>query len=296
MSQLKMRPMGVGEILDRSFQILRARFGTLVGTALVGLSPLLGFYLLAGVPYGAVPGQDVTVGVGIVAVAVLMVVGMVVVWAGLTHQVDQAAQGRPVTIGQGLKAGLRSSLRLVGAVILAYLALIGVMLPVLLIGGFLGAVGGAAASGPVMMTLLVVAIAVPAVIALVVWWAMTFLILPAMVIERRGPIKALRRANELAKGGRVRVCATALLAWLVVVLPAMGVPFLFGAGALMWDPQAAGDMSAMQLYGYQAMTFAISALTTPFLTAAMVFTYYDRRVRREGYDVEMASASIPVTA
>lgn len=294
----KMRPMGVGEILDRSFQALRSHFGTLVGTALVGFSPLLMFYMVAGVPYGAVPEDALLAGLGLalLVIGVLMLVGMAAVWAGLTHQVDQAAKGRPVTIVDGLKAGLRSLFRLLGAGIMAYLALLALILPVGLIAGFVAALGGLAGSGPVVVTLTVLAIAVPGVIAMVVWSALAFLILPALVIERRGPIKALRRANELARGGRLRVCATALLAWLVVILPTLGIPFMLGAGAVMWDPQAAGTMSGIQLYAYQGLTFGVSALTTPFLAAAMVYTYYDRRVRREGYDVELASESMPVTA
>lgn len=298
MTQSRMRPMGVGEVLDRSFQALRSQFGTLAGTTLVGFSPLLVIYLVAGVPYGAMPADAMAAGFGVLLIVamVLMFVGMAAVWAGLTHQVDEAANGRPVTIGGGLKRGLRSLLPLIGAGLLLYLALFALMIPVALIGGAGALLGGMLGAGLVAMVVMAVAFAVPGAIALVVWAALTFLILPALVIERLGPIKALRRANELARGGRVRVCATAFLAWLVVVLPTVGIPFLLGAGAVLWDPAAAGDMSTIQLYAYQATTFAVSALTTPFLAAAMVYTYYDRRARREGYDVELASSSVTVGA
>lgn len=292
-----MRPMGVGEILDRSFQALRSEFGTLMGTALVGFSPLLMIYIIAGVPYGAVPEEAIVAGLGLtlLVLAAAMIVGAAAVWAGLTHQIDQAARGRSVTVTEGLKTGLGALFRLVGAMILVYLALLGLILPVALIAGFIAAIGGAApGAGGVILTIL--AIAIPGGIALVVWSALAFLILPALVIEKRGPIQALRRANELAKGGRVRVFVTAVLAWLVVVLPTLGLPFLLGAGALIWDPQAAGEMGAFQLYAYQGLTFGLSALTTPFLAATMVYTYYDRRVRREGYGVDPGSASVPVTA
>lgn len=297
MMQPRIRPMGVGEILDRSFQTLRSHFGTLVGTALIGFSPLLAIYVIAGVPYGSTPTDPLAAGLGVILIVLvpLMLVGLGVVWAGLTYQADQAAQGRSPGVVEGLKAGFRSLLRLVGVGILAYLALLGLMLPVAIMGGALAAIGGAIGSD-VGAVLVVAAIAVLGVVAMVYWVALTFLILPALIVEGVGPIRALRRANGLAKGGRLRVSATAILAWLIVALPAFGIPFLLGAGSMLWNPEAAGELGAVQLFLYQALTFGVSALTSPFLAATMVYTYYDRRVRREGYDVELASESITAGA
>jgi hypothetical protein len=295
MTAPEMRALGIGEVLDRSFQVLRRHFGTLVTTALVGLAPLLVLYILMGVPYGATVSAAPSTGVAMMMLlmSLLMVVGMAVVWSGLTHQVNRAVEGGAVEVGDGLRSGLRSFFRVLGMGILVYLALLGLILPVGIIGGVVAAFAAGGAPGPLGAVLLFLAVAVPGVVAMVVWAALAFLILPTMVIEKVGPIKALRRANALAKGGRVRVCVTAFLTWLVVVLPSVGVPFLMGAGAALWDPMAAGSMGTIQLYLYQTVAFGVSAVTTPFMVAAMVFTYYDRRVRREGYDVELASASIP---
>lgn len=297
MAQPAMRPMGVGEVLDRSFQVLRRHFGTLVLTSLIGFAPLLLLYMMAGIPYGAaVPEDAFAAGLGatVFLLFIAMIIGAAVVWTALTHQVDQAARGGLVTVGGGLKTGFASLLRLLGAGIVAYLMLLVIMVPVGIVAAIAlpaAAVGGFGAGAAAA-----VAITALAVVGLVVWSAMAFLLLPALVVERLGPIASVRRANALAKGGRMRVFATALLAWLVVILPSIGLPFLLGAGAAMWDPQAAGEMSTVQLYVYQALTFAISAFTTPFLAATMVYTYYDRRVRREGYDVEVASASMVAPA
>lgn len=295
MTAPEIRALGIGEVLDRSFQVLRRHFGTLVTTALVGLAPLLLLYIVMGVPYGAtVSGADPSTGMAMMMLllSLLMIVGMAVVWSGLTHQVDRAVNGGVVDVGDGLRTGLRNFLRVLGMGILLYLALLGLLIPVGILAGVAAAFGAGASPGPLGSVLLFLAVAVPGTIALAVWAALAFLILPAMVIEDVGPIRALRRANALAKGGRVRICITAFLTWLVVVLPSVGVPFLMGAGAALWDPMVAGSMSTIQLYLYQTVAFGVSAVTTPFMVAAMVFTYYDRRVRREGYDVELASSSI----
>ena len=128
--------------------------------------------------------------------------------------------------------------------------------------------------------------------AALLWAPVAFLGLPAVILEGLGPVKAVRRATELGKGGRLRVTATALVAWIIMVLPTVGLSFLLGLGLSIWDPMAVGTASATQMYLYQVISFLVTGLTTPFMVAAMVFTYYDRRVRREGYDVELVSESI----
>lgn len=295
MTVSEMRPMDMGEVLDRSFQTLRRHFGVLFATAVIGFLPLLILYLVAGTPYALMAStQPGTPGVSaaFIFLTIAAFVMMAVLWAALTAQADAHVTGGVVAVGTGLGTGFRSLLRMIGVGIMVYLAALVLVIPVALIGGVLSAVGGLTGSKVIADLLLFVGFVVPGAVALVIWLSLAFLTVPSLVIEKLGPIKAMRRALQLAKGGRLRVCAIAFLSYLVVLLPAFGLPILFGAGTLMWNPQAAGQMSATQLYLYQAVMIAVSAVTTPFMAATMVFTYYDRRVRREGYDVELASASV----
>lgn len=294
MSQPDMRPMSTGEILDRAFQVLRRHFRVLVATALLGTAPALLLYAVLGVPYGMTTTSN---GVPALAPAaglliLLMFLSGLIVWAALARQVDRAATDGEVSIGDGLKAGVRSLLRLIGASIVAYLALIGVMLPSMIVGGILAAVMGPRTDNPVGIAVLVIVVAVPVLVGVVVWSSIALLMLPAIVVERVGPIHALRRANALAKGARVKLCAIALISWVIVMLAMVGLPMLFGVGLRVWDPASAGTISAGTLYLQQAITFLVGGVTTPFLAAAMVYAYYDRRVRREGYDVEIASDAL----
>lgn len=292
-----LRPMTMGEVLDRSFQVLRRHLGTLFLTALVGILPLLGIYL------SAIPYSSATAGASGAAAALfgffylLMFLTAAVSWGALTRDVDQAAHGRSVGVKDGLARGFRAFFRIVGYWIMAYLAAVGILMPMIFIAGIVLAVAGGALGQSVLAVVLVGGATVALLGAAVLFWApIGFLGLPALMVEHLGPIKAVRRAHSLGKGGRFRVAATAFTAWLIMMLPTVGLSFLLGLGLAVFDPTAAGTSTSTQLYFYQVFSFLITGVTTPFMVAAMVFTYYDRRVRREGYDVELASESLSQTA
>lgn len=296
MTMRDLRPMAVGEVLDRSFQVLRRHVGTLFVTAVLGTAPLLLIYLTAGVPYGASIGGDPAPAVGMLMVLmlVLFVLTAAVSWAALTREVDQTVTGGTVSFADGLKHGLRWFPRVVALVILVYLTGALVMIPAALVGAAVGAAGMLfLGEGAIAVTLTFALMVAVLVLAGLLWAPMAFMSLPALIAEGTGPIRALKRAHGLGKGGRVRVVATALVAWIVMMLPTLGIPFLLGMGMDLWTPDGAGTIPATQFYLYQAISFLVGGLTTPFMVAVMVFTYYDRRVRREGYDMELVSESIP---
>ena len=290
-----LRPMAVGEVLDRSFQVLRGHVATLFVTAVLGTAPLLLVYLSAGMPYGAAIPEEQFAAVGgvMLLMVILFLVTITVSWAALTRQVDQAVAGSTVSVGDGLRQGLRAFPRVIVLAILVYLIGVALAVPAAGIAAVVGGVLGMFLGTETVAVVLTVSAMAAAFVAVALLWApMAFLSLPALIAEGLGPLRALRRAHELGRGGRVRIMGTAIVAWIVMMLPAFGLPFLFGFGMALWTPEGAGTVPATQLYLYQAVSFLVGGLTTPFLVAVMVFTYYDRRVRREGFDVELASESI----
>ncbi|NIP78019.1 MAG: hypothetical protein GWM90_01975 [Gemmatimonadetes bacterium] len=299
MTRPDMRPMGMGEVLDRSFQLLRRHLGTLFVTAVLGLAPLLVMYLSLGFPSGAAMSQDQVASMGGLVIVLMLVslVTMTVSWAALTRQLDHAASGGPVSLADGLRYGGRAFFRVAGLGILIYAVGAALLIPAGMVAALFG--GGASVflgEGVLGVGITIAALVAAFAAAALLWAPMAFISLPALVGEGRGPIGALRRAHGLGKGGRWRIVATALLAWIVMMLPTVGIPFLFGFGMEMWTTGGVGTVTGTQLYLYQAVTFAVGGLTTPFMVAVMVLTYYDRRVRREGYDVELASEAIPQNA
>jgi hypothetical protein len=206
---------------------------------------------------------------------------------------DGAVGGRDVGLGEALGAGLRLVPRTAVLGVASYILLFGSWIPAMLLAGIVGFVAGMAdGGGAVSGVVTVVAMAAAMVVATIWWGAMAMMSLPAMVAERLGPVASLNRANSLAKGARLRSVGLGFLAWLIVVLPTLGIYFLMGIGSGLFDPQAQARMSAGQLYLQQVVGVGVGAVTTPYLIGVMVLLYYDRRVRREGYDVEVASAAL----
>lgn len=298
MAVSNVQPMSVGEILDRSFQTMRHSLGTLFITALLGTLPYLLLVGSALAPMGDVESADPAgVFVLLFVAMALVVVATAVVWGALAYQIEETLAGRHVTVGGGLRNGLRTMLRVMGAGLTAYLLFLVLLVPPAFIGGAIMAVTvGVLGSGAAATIISGVGFVVPFALVLVAWLALSMLVLPVVVSEGAGPIRGIRRANQLAKGGRIRVCATAAVAWLLILLPTMGIPFLFGVGLEFWAPDPAGTVNTTQLLLANAGTILVGAVTTPFLVAVMVHTYYDRRARREGYDVELAAPAVMTEA
>jgi hypothetical protein len=133
---------------------------------------------------------------------------------------------------------------------------------VILLALLMGILGGLAA-------LLLI---VPALIVMTMWFVST----PACVVERTGPWTSMKRSAALTKGHRWKVFGLLLLLILVslivagllqLVLMQVGSTILVLLGTLLWG-----------------------ALWTAFYSIAVVTTYHDLRVAKEGIDIEQIAA------
>ena len=248
-----LRPLNVGEILDRAFSLYRSQFGPMMGTALAMYLPLAAISVLGGV-IDASASEDVLLAGGALALLItpLMLVGLVLAVGALTYQASRAYMGHPATAGESIRHGVSRFLPLAVAMVLT------------VIGIFLGLLG-----------LLIGALIV---------WVLLFAVVPAVVLERRGPLAALQRSADLAEGDWWRIFAVIFVAWVIATLPPTALELLMSSGGRGDDPLYAGLVGGMSAL--------VNALTYPFSVAATVILYYDRRVRAEGLDVElMASAA-----
>lgn len=243
-----LRPLNVGEILDRSFSLYRGHFGPLLGTAVALYLPLT----LLGVMDGVAGGWGAGLGVGglIQLAAVVLVVG------GLTYQASRAYMGHPASVAESIRHGLTRFPVLLVALVLTFT---GVAL------GLLGMLVGA-----------------------LIVWVLLFAVVPAVMVERRGPLAALQRSAELAEGGWWPICAVMVVSLLIVLLPSFALQMLMSTAPTAGDPLFEGLV--------EAVIAVLDTLTYPFSVIATVILYYDRRVRAEGLDVELMAATAPVPA
>lgn len=265
MSAPRLRPLDFGEILDVAFTLYRRHFGTFFVTALLPNLPIAAFWMylgsVAGSGAGAAEEVSALAGVGALLMAPYSAIAAIVVWAALVHQTSRAMTGGRVDLGDGYRRALGRFFPLLGAGVVAmFLMALGFML--LFVPGVLIAI-------------------------------MFFAVVQAVVIEGEGPLSALGRSRDLARDGWARIFGVLFVTWLIVFLPTMAVFGGLGFLAAVVPGVAEGMMTGGGVNaGFQAASVVVGALTTPYMAASLVVLYYDRRVRKEGLDLELAAEQI----
>lgn len=130
----------------------------------------------------------------------------------------------------------------------------------------------------------------PIGIGLMVWLYILFVqAVPAVVLERQTVGGALRRATTLSKGRWFRTCGTLLLAMLVTVFMgffALRIPFLLAQ--LIFFGDSSGSGSTMGALAVDTAGRIVSwSVVMPFDAGVIALLYMDRRMRREGFDLDL---------
>lgn len=129
----------------------------------------------------------------------------------------------------------------------------------------------------------------------IVWIGLFFFIVPGIllfaryfavpatvVIERLGSAAALERSRQLAEGERGKILATLGLGWLLYVAIAIALTLTFSGLAGVFAGQVIAGIFIMVVY--------------PVLGILAVLLYFDVRIRKEGYDLEVLARDLPVGA
>jgi NADH:ubiquinone oxidoreductase subunit 6 (subunit J) len=295
MSMAHLRPLSFGEILDSAFSLYRRHFVTLVTAALIPVIPSL---LLTGVfarsALTAEPADAAgAFGAAMIPIMVLGIVAGLVMWGALIRMVGEAWTGGEVSVGDGYRRALRSFFPLLGSVILVYIILIVIMFAVLivmaLVGGILAGIGMSVGNQTAAVVLLVPVVLL-AMAAIVVAWSTLFAVLPAIMIEKKGPLEAIGRSVHLSRGALPRVTGIVVVTFIILFLPMFFVMAVTGGFAAFTNPGAVP--SAGSFWTQQVANSLMSALTTPFMIASVVILYFDRRVRTEAFDVQLAADAL----
>jgi Membrane domain of glycerophosphoryl diester phosphodiesterase len=296
---LDLRPLTLGELLDRSFSLYRRHFWLFVGIMALPSLMALGFGLVVAL-LGPQPVSPESVAAGEanpaeLAVAMLwfaaVAVGMLAVYfityvvalGATTVAVSELYLGRSVTI-RAAYAPLRGKVgRLALLLILITLRLFGVIL--LAIVAFAGAGIVGALGSPVLAALFAGAGFLGAG-GLWIWMVLRYaVVVPAAVLEDETATDAIGRSIALTEGSRWRVFVLVVFTMIVTyaVLMVFQGPFTFAA--LAAGPETATGFW-MNLLGTVFGSIG-GAFTAPLMIVAFAVLYYDLRVRREGLDVQL---------
>jgi hypothetical protein len=105
---------------------------------------------------------------------------------------------------------------------------------------------------------------------------------PAAVFENLKAGRALERSTELAEGYRGRIFGLYFLYALISYIVAFSTRYLVGVH----------DLTLLGTALAEFIRFLSGALTTPVLLISFALLYYDLRVRKEAFDLEFMMASL----
>ena len=247
-------PMTAGMVLDKAFRLYLQNFALMIGLSAILNIPLLAFTLIFGP--GQIDATNVNIGavlIGLLVFVLAMLVIVPLITGATTIAVSEFYLGNQVTAGSALSAAWGKAWML---------------LKTQFIVGLIVAVG-------------LVLIIVPGIL-----WALSYaLVAPVIMIEALSSSSEVRRRSwELVRGGRGKVflilLALLVIQWLIGV--GVGIITLIGFGL------GATNVAIIN----QVLSGLISILLTPMSAIAVTLLYYDFRIRKEGFDLEMLSRAV----
>jgi hypothetical protein len=258
-----LRPLGLGELLDKSFFLYGKNFVIFIG--IVAL-PYLGFlaFQLLGVALRMQAGGPFSGRYWLWLIGTLI---LQVVAAG-------ASKGAVVVAVSNLYLGKDASISKAFAGIKGRILSLSFILMVMWIAIAFGCIF----------------IAIPGIfLALVL-----ALVFPVAVLEGHGLVDSIARSWVLTKGSRLRILVIYILyIFLFCVLVWLWeIPMLAAVGILASRASSPGMLPLWMQIVFPVCFFLSLSLVTPLSTIALSLTYYDQKVRKEAFDLQHMMATL----
>jgi hypothetical protein len=259
-----LRPLSTGELLDRTFSLYRSHFGLFVGIFALPHLVVFAFQCLGVALQSPIRGNQLASLMSVLAwtygALFLSLILTAVSQAATVVAVSDVHLDRPASV---MDSYSRVQSQLVGVVLMSLLINFAVFAACL-------------------------ALIVPGVLLFLMW----SLAVPAKVLESKGIFDAMSRSMELTKGSRGRI----FVIWLLFFVLSVGVSWL-----LQWPILAAAgagsrgglmQSTAVWQVASHAAAFISQCLVGPIGTIAFSLVYYDERVRKEAFDLQLMMTTI----
>jgi hypothetical protein len=298
-----LRPLTLGEILDRTAELYRSNFLLFAGISSIYAGILL---VLSLVQIGAQQAAlSLHMNTGLIVVSVI---GLVVLWlvifvagglavAANTRAVGWVHLGEPASIGAAYRTILPRTGRYLWLMTITYFL---AWFPCVLIYGAYAALilvyvrpkglftPHAPPPDPQMLVVFLVSsvaflfLLAGALVYGIIMSLRYSLAIPACTVENLTARAAIRRSIQLSKGSRGRIFMLGLLA-LIIQLGLTGITqgFFILAGV-----KHQGVLPVWMSVVQQLLAFLTNTFVGPIYATGFTLFYYDQRVRKEGYDIE----------
>ena len=277
-----LRPRSAIEIVDTAFTIWRRNFGqmTIIGIAatvpiVLALVLGLGSLFTAGMTGKPISeGAILSMVPMILVFVIILVLWMAVVDGAMTLAAGDAYFGREVSAASALRGALSKGGTLVLSNILRMLTIGGAAV----VGGIVIALLGRANGGIAVLLIIVLSV------FMLLLFARLFATTNAVVFENSGASESLNRSFALSKDSAWRIFGVILLSYIVLVVAqiAIGLTVQVVISQILRSPVVASMVGNV-----------IGALLYPFLSIALMVLYFDQRIRKEGYDLDVLSDGLP---
>ena len=290
-------PMSVGTILDRTFRIYKEnfiRFVTIVAVIQVPITLVMiistsvlqrGVQVRQSADYGQQvrnnqqnreyisfrerqarseniredeynPALFIYGGIGMIIAGILSMLGQLLCRGALSKSVSESYLGNEITALQAYRFVLPKFLPLIGA-------------------GFL----------VVLVTYMGLLLLIVPGIIFALWFALTT---PAIVLENLKAIKGMSRSRTLASGNLGKIFSVGFLVLLISWV--ISIPFSF-VGSFLASILFSDNLMLMTFVN-QLVALTGQIFIVPIGATAYILLYYDLRIRKEGFDLQMLANSI----
>ena len=271
----QLRPLSIGELLDQTFRLYREHFWLFVGMATLAMVLAGGVIALVAIAFALFFGGGTSTQVAISAVLVgvpAVVLGytgsLALCYAAIVYAASQLYLEQPVTIRGSYNVVMHRFWALTGLVILMGMII------------FAATVLG------------VLALIIGALVTCFLSACYVSLSIPAMVLEGSGVMDSLRRSYAMVKGDLGKVALTLFVFW--AVQTAAGYLLMYGAmiPLLVMSVQHGTQPPIWAaLLPYLGQFLAI-IVTMPLMGIGLSLVYYDIRIRREAFDLQVMMSSL----
>lgn len=253
MTLAELRPLSTGEILDNAFGLYRRHFAPLVVIVLVVSAVPTILELYVQASGGFLARPVLGMLTGLLNI-VLSAIGT----AAAVFIVSDSYLGRPVDAWDALSRAVPYIARVVVLSILTTLV-VGLGFMFFLVPGV------------IFLSALVVST-------------------QALVLEEnRSPTEAMGRSWQLTKGSRWKVLALVVVTAIIVAIPSMAGGI--AAAFLVTGPAVLTDLP-MGWYLAMVIGAVVQLLLYPLMYSVLTVLYYDLRVRKEGFDLEVLAQAL----
>ncbi len=283
-----LHPMSIGDILDQSIQLFRSNFLKFIAIVIL----IKGTYMIFGYVFKELimlgfegTGEDaaqIATYADYLITLLLRVLELLfitpIVVAAMSMAISERFLNRDIGVTEAYRKILRRFLPLLGTTLLAGILISIVLFTCIFLGFSMMAAGAQPGALMVMIGAILAGV-------LWIWWVF---IPQTVVLEGEGGISAMKRSKYLVKGSFIKAFVLVALVFIAVVLITEIASFsIFKLLSLLgqYGDLLAGGAST-------GLSNVIPILLEPFRIAAMTLLYYDFRIRKEGFDVEIMAEEL----